>query len=358
VVAVLIAVLAMASGLSRTIAGTARADRVIVLRSGANNEALSTVSQDAMLAIETAPGIARTPEGDLAVSPEVLASANIPRATDGELIAASVRGITPRALPVRPEIVLTEGRMFSTGLREIVVGRQAATTYRDLAIGDRASFYGGEWTVVGHFTSNGDAHESEILTDASTLMSAAQRTVYSAATVQLSTPDDFDAFDAGVTSNPNLKVEVKRETDYYTAQAKEVAAVLEAVANTVGAIMALGALFGALNTMYSAVSARTVEISTLRAIGFGSTAVVVSVMVEALLLALAGALAGAALAWGLFNGNPFSTGGSLGQVSLQLHVGAELIVTGIVWALTIGLIGGLFPAIRAARLPVAMGLRV
>jgi putative ABC transport system permease protein len=311
-----------------------------------------------MLAIETAPGIARTPEGKPAVSPEVLMAVNLPRRSNGELIAASVRGITSTALAVRPEIQLTSGRMFTPGLRELVVGQTMPDTFRDLSLGDRPSFLGGEWIVVGTFSSNGDAHESEMLTDATTLMSAGQRTVYNAATVQLESPDRFDEFKAAVTSNPNLKVDVQREVDYYTAQATGIATLLKVVANVIGTIMATGALFGALNTMYSAVSARTVEISTLRAIGFGSTAVVVSVLAEALVLALIGALAGAALAWLFFNGNAVTTGGVLTQVTLQLDVSAPLIITGMIWAIAIGLIGGLFPAVRAARQPVAIGLRV
>jgi putative ABC transport system permease protein len=358
VVAVLIAVLAMGTGLEKTIASSAKEDRVIVFRSGAQAEALSSLTQDGMLAIETAPGIARTPEGKPAVSPEVLMAVNLPRRSNGELIAASVRGITSTALAVRPEIQLTSGRMFTPGLRELVVGQTMPDTFRDLSLGDRPSFLGGEWIVVGTFSSNGDAHESEMLTDATTLMSAGQRTVYNAATVQLESPDRFDEFKAAATSNPNLKVDVQREVDYYTAQATGIATLLKVVANVIGTIMATGALFGALNTMYSAVSARTVEISTLRAIGFGSTAVVVSVLAEALVLALIGALAGAALAWLFFNGNAVTTGGVLTQVTLQLDVSAPLIITGMIWAIAIGLIGGLFPAVRAARQPVAIGLRV
>ena len=358
VVAVLIAVLAMGNGLEKTITSSARADRVIVIRSGAQAEALSSLTQDGMLAIETAPGIARTPDGKPAVSPEVLMGVNLPRRSDGELIAASVRGVTGTALGVRPEIQLTSGRMFTPGLRELVVGQAMPGTYRDLSVGDRPSFLGGEWTVVGTFASNADAHESEMLTDAMTLMSAGQRTVYNAATVMLESPDRFEAFKAAVTSNPNLKVEAQREVDYYTGQSKGIATLLKVVANVIGAIMATGALFGALNTMYSAVSARTVEISTLRAIGFGSTAVVISVLTEALVLALIGALVGAAIAWFLFNGNAFTTGGTLTQVTLKLNVGIGLIATGMIWAIAIGLIGGLFPAMRAARMPVAMGLRV
>src|SRR4029453_5920699 len=209
VVAVLIAVLAMAKGLTKTITSAARDDRVIVIRSGAQTESLSAITRDGMPTIETARGIATTPDGKPAVSPEVLLSVNLERATDGALIAASVRGITDAALHVRPEIVLTEGRLFSTGVREIVVGRQALSSYPGLQGGKRVWFLGGEWTVVGTFTSNADVHESEILADATTLMGAGNRTVYNAATVRLSAPDQFEAFKASGTKNPNLKVEAQ-----------------------------------------------------------------------------------------------------------------------------------------------------
>ena len=358
VVAVFTTVLAMANGLKSTLANAARDDRAIVLRSGSLAEALSTVSREDLIAIEMAPGIHRTAEGKPAVSAEALLSVNLPRSSDGSLSTLSVRGLTPMAASVRPEIHLTEGRMFATGVHEIIVGKSAHEQFAHLDIGDSAKFHNGDWKVVGRFESNGDVHESEVLTDATTLMSAAQRTVFSAATVALDSPAAFDAFKESLLHDPTLKVDVQRETDYYAAQSKQVAALLEVVATTVGAIMAIGALFGALNTMYSAVSTRAVEIATLRAIGFGALPVVVSVIVEAQLLALVGAAAGGAIAWLLFNGNAFSTGGALGQVALRLHVGFPLIAGGMLWAATIGLIGGLFPAIRAARTSVSDALRV
>ncbi len=358
VVAVLTTVLAMATGLKATLANAAREDRAIVLGSGSLAEALSAISRDNLAAIEAAPGIKRRSDGKLAVSPEVLLSVNLPRKSDGNLSALSVRGLTPEFGGVRPEIQITEGRMFATGVHEIIVGKSARDQFAHLEIGDTASFHNGEWKVVGRFTSNGDVHESEALGDATTLMSAAQRTVFSAVTVALDSKDSFEPFKEALKHDPTLKVEVQRETEYYEGQSKQVAALLEIVATTVGGIMAVGALFGALNTMYSAVSTRTVEIATLRAIGFGAMPVVFSVLAEAQLLALIGAGVGGAIAWLLFNGNAFSTGGALGQIALNLHVGVGLIAVGVIWAAVIGLIGGVFPAIRAARLSVADALRV
>ena len=358
VVAVLTTVLAMATGLKSTLANAARADRAIVLGSGSLAEALSSVSRDNLAAIEAAPGIKRGADGKLAVSPELLLSVNLPRKSDGNLSALSIRGLTPDFANVRPEIQITEGRMFATGVHEIIVGKSAHDQFAHLDIGDTANFHNGEWKVVGRFTSNGDVHESEALGDATTLMSAAQRTVFSAVTVTLDSKDAFEPFKEALKHDPTLKVDVQRETEYYEGQSKNVAALLEIVATTVGGIMAVGALFGALNTMYSAVSTRTVEIATLRAIGFGALPVVVSVMVEAQVLAFIGAVAGGAIAWVLFNGNAFSTGGALGQVAVRLHVGLPLVVAGMTWAAVVGLFGGLFPAIRAARASVVDSLRV
>ena len=358
VVAVLTTVLAMATGLKSTLANAARADRAIVLGNGSLAEALSSISRDNLAAIEAAPGIKRGADGKLAVSPELLLSVNLPRKSDGNLSALSIRGLTPDFANVRPEIQITEGRMFATGVHEIIVGKSAHDQFAHLEIGDTANFHNGEWKVVGRFTSNGDVHESEALGDATTLMSAAQRTVFSAVTVTLDSKDAFEPFKEALKHDPTLKVEVQRETEYYEGQSKNVAALLEIVATTVGGIMAVGALFGALNTMYSAVSTRTVEIATLRAIGFGALPVVVSVMVEAQVLAFIGAVAGGAIAWVLFNGNAFSTGGALGQVAVRLHVGLPLVVAGMTWAAVVGLFGGLFPAIRAARASVVDSLRV
>lgn len=358
VVAVLVTVLAMATGLEGVIAQAAQPDRAIVLGRGALAEVLSTVSRDDLAVIESVPGVRRGTDGAPLVSPEVLLSVNLPRHGDGMPTALSVRGLTSRAAAVRPEIVLLEGRMFGSGMNEIVVGRTARDEFGGLDVGDVASFHSAQWRVVGVFSSNGDVHESEALVDADTLMSAAQRTVYNAATVTLESPAAFEGFEAALERDPRLQVDVRRELDYYTERSKGVAGVLEVVATSVGAIMAIGALLGALNTMYSAVSARGVEIATLRAIGFGATPVVVSVMVEAQVLALTGALAGSAIAWLLFNGNAFATGDAFGQVALRLHVGLPLVAIGIVWGIAIGLVGGLLPAIRAARLPVAAALRM
>jgi len=269
----------------------------------------------------------------------------------------TVRGVTPLAADVRPEVQLTAGRMFATGVREIIVGSSAHNQFAHLDIGDTARFYNGDWKVVGLFTSDGDVHESEVMADAATLMSAARRTAFNAAMVALEAPSAFDAFKQALLRDPVLKIDVQRETEYRGRQSEQAGRVVEIVATTIGAIMAIGAVCGALNAMYSAVSARAVEIATLRAIGFGATPVVVSVLIESQLLALIGGVAGGAIAWLLFNGGAFATGDAFGQIAGHLHIGTSLIAAGMAWAVVIGLLGGLFPAIHAARMSVVDALR-
>lgn len=356
VVAVLITVLAMATGLERTVSSTGQADRAIVMRTGAQAEPLSTLSREALLVIESAPGIANDGFGP-AVAAEVVLSVNLPRASDDQMAAVAVRGITEASVRLRPEVTIASGRMATAGLREVAVGRALAAELSNAQLGDSLSFHGGPWRIVGVFESGGDAHESELWVDANTLMSAANRTVFNSATVRLTEPGSLDALTKALEEDPQLRVEVQRESDYYLSQSKGSAQLIAFVAQAVAGIMAIGALLGALNTMYTAVATRTVEIATLRAIGFGALPVVASVLAEAVILALCGAGLGASIAWLLFNGNAIATGSALSQIALRLHIGADLIAIGVVWALVIGVIGGLPPAIRAARQSIAEGIR-
>jgi putative ABC transport system permease protein len=358
VVAVLVTVLAMATGLQKAVGDSGREDRALVMRDGAVAEAFSSISREAVLAIETAPGIRVAEDGSKSISPEVVLTVMLPKHEDDLNGAVPVRGLTPSAARVRSEFVLSNGRYFQPGLHEVIVGRSAQTTFRGLETGDLVHFHNADWQVVGVFESNRDMHESELLTDAATLMSAGNRSVFNAVTVTLDSPDSLSAFKEALEDDPRLKIEVHRESEYYNERSKQVSQLLFFVAYVVGSIMALGALFGAMNTMYSAVSVRTVEIATLRAIGFGATPVLISVLIEALGLAVLGALIGVAVAWLLFNGGELSLGGGFGQVAMQLDVGAGQLATGVIWACAVGFLGGLFPALRAARLSVAAGLRV
>jgi putative ABC transport system permease protein len=356
VVGVIVSVLMMATGFSDVLVSAGHADRALVLRSGANNEISSTLSIDATQTIVNAPGVARTKDGDPAASADVVASVNLTRKENGSLASLSVRGVSPQSFAVRPEIEIIGGRMFEPGLREVIVGNNAQIEIAGIEIGDEVALRNSTWTVVGVYRS-GDVNESRILTDATTLMSAYQRTVVNSVTVLLDSSDSFEAFKTALTTNPTLSVDVWREPEYFEQQSESLAQLMFFVTYVVGAIMAVGAFFGALNTMYSAVSTRSIEIATLRAIGFGAGGVVVSVLSEALLLALIGGVLGAAIAWAIFSGDTITLGGDVGSLVTELKVTPLLLGTGILWACAVGLLGGLFPAIRAARLPVATALR-
>jgi putative ABC transport system permease protein len=252
---------------------------------------------------------------------------------------------------------LVEGRMFRAGLREAIVGRGASGEFKHLGIGDKVVLRDSQWTIVGVFESGGDAQESRVLVDEATLLSAYQRTASNSLTVLLESEAAFDKFKAALTTNPTLSVSVERETDYYARQSKSVNQLFGFVNYFIGGVMALGALFAALNTMYSAVSTRAVEIATLRALGFGSTGVVISVLAESLLLAVGGAAIGAAVSWLWFGGNTFAMGNGTSSLVIKMQITPALLATGIIWAVVVGFFGGLFPAWRAARLPVARALR-
>ena len=358
VVAVLISVLAMGAGFRHTLADGGRADRAIILRGGSDAELNSNLTRSDVDTIGNAPGIAKDAEGKPLLSNELVTVVNIPKIDTGSDSNITLRGVGLRLVQVRPELTITDGRMFQPAVRELIAGVGAAKQFRGLTPGSLLHFRNADWTVTGLFTSNGDIHESELMADVDTVGSATQRTGYSSAIALLTGAAAFTEFKDALTTNPELKVDVQREPDYYAAQSKALTKAINVVGNTVAVIMAIGAVFGALNTMYSAVAARGMEIATLRAIGFGALPVLLSVMFEALFLSLLGGLIGAALAWALFNGHSVSTlGGAFAQVVFKLTVTRTLIVTGILWACIIGVLGGLFPALRAARLSVAEALR-
>jgi putative ABC transport system permease protein len=361
VVGVLISVLAMATGFVVAAEKSGRPDRAIVLNGGAETESNSNFSRAVTTKVADSPGIRRTAEGAAVASAEVLAFFPLTAKRTGLDSMATLRGIGPSAFELRPEMKLVEGRTFAPAVHEVIVGRAATTRLEGLTVGNQIRLPQGDWTVVGIFESNGDTHESELLTDADTLISAFQRgDTFSSVTVGLEREDTFDALKSSLTTDPTLSVDVKREPTYFADASRPIGQILTFIAYVIGGIMALGAVFAALNTMYSAISTRTTEIATLRAIGFGAGSVVVSVFVEALMLALVGAAIGAASAWFFFNGSSVSTlsGTSPSQLTYALHVSPGLIAIGIACACLIGLIGGLFPAIRAARLTVAAAMRI
>jgi putative ABC transport system permease protein len=279
---------------------------------------------------------------------------------DDSEVNVMLRGVGQQVQKLRPELKILEGRMFAPAVNEVIVGKSANAQFKGLDIGDRITTRGATWTVVGIFTTGGDVHESELMADVVTVNSAERRGGFQSVVIMLESPQAFQQFKDSLTSNPALAVDVHREREYYKKQSETIGRIIFYIAYIVGGIMAVGAIFGALNTMYSAVSARIREIATLRALGFGSAAMVLSVLAEALLLALIGGAIGALLAWLFFNGHVVSTsggGGAATQLVFELTVSPQLVVVGITWACAIGLIGGLFPAVRAARLPVAEALR-
>jgi putative ABC transport system permease protein len=359
VVAMLVAVLAMAAGMSKTLQGTGRDDRAIVLRNGSASESGSALTRDAARIVLDAPGIKKDADGKPLVTAEPLRLLKLFRRDDGSEVTAVLRGLGAQAPLIRPEMKIIEGRMFRPSINELIVGKAAKAQYRGTEIGSRIATRTATWLVVGTFTSNGDAHESELMADADTVMSSDNGSTYGSITVLLDAPSSLRTLRDSLTSNPGLRVDVTRERDYFSRQSNAVSRLLWVLVYVVGSIMGLGALFGALNTMYSAVSARTTEIATLRAIGFGSTAIVVSVLIEALLLAAAGGILGVGAAWLFFNGRTVSTtqGSAYAQLIFDISVTLQLAVIGVAVAGVIGFIGGLFPAWRAARLPIATALR-
>lgn len=352
-VGALVSVLSISTGFMQAETSNARPDRAIVLSQGALFEGGSTITRDEVTTINDSPGIKRGADGKPIASAEIFTQFLTTKKSGGLDAYVQVRGIGPEGLALRPEVHLISGRMFRPGKFEVIVGKSAQPLFNGLSEGGTVALPQGDWTVVGTFESKGDLLESAILTDEATLASAMRTSTYKSVLVMLNSPAAYDTFEKSLTSNPTLSVEPMRETEYVELQARQLNLILRLVAYLVGGIMGLGAMFGALNTMYSAVSTRAVEIATLRAIGFGSLVVVISVIVEALLLTSAGAAIGASLAWIAFNGNLHAMGGS----TIRLAVTPGLVTGGIVFAALLGLVGGLFPAIRAARLPVATALR-
>ncbi|TAL91890.1 MAG: FtsX-like permease family protein [Rhodanobacter sp.] len=357
VVAVLVALLAMGEGLTATLESGGRTDTAIVLRGGAAAESASVLTHDDVLAVEQAPGIARDASGKPIASAELVVAASVKQKGSDDDANAQLRGVDPEAWALRPNLKIIEGRKFQPGLRELDVGQGAARQFAGMAIGDEVKLGTESWKVVGVFAS-GDAYDSEMWSDRQTVASAYRRgNSAESVLVKLTSAAAFDTFHAALASDPKLKVEASTTKDYFAKQSAGLARVIRMVGLTVGIIMAIGAIFGALNCMFAAVASRAREIATLRAIGFRSVPVVVSVMLETMLLALIGGVLGALIVWLVFNGYTTSTLSGLTQLVFRFYVSPQLLWEGLKWALAIGFIGGLFPAVRAARLPVTTALR-
>ncbi len=359
VVAVLVGVLSIAAGFRQAMAVSASPDGAVVLRSGADSEMVSGLGRDQTRVIADAPGVARNAQGPLA-SAELFVIINIPKRSTSLDANVPLRGVENAALQVRDKLKIVQGRMFDWGKNEVIVGRGAAREFSGLEAGSTIKVGRENWPVVGIFSCNGGVAESEIWTDAKVLQDAYHRgDSFQSVYARLNSPGAFQEFKDSLTSNPQLNVQVFQQSDYYAGQSVRVNQLITYLGYPIAFLMALGAVFGAWNTMHSAVVARTREIATLRALGFGGSAVVVSLMLESLLLALVGGVIGGGLAWLAFNNFHTSTMNwqSFSQITFAFRVTPELLVRGVVWSALIGLIGGLFPAIRAARQSIATGLR-
>ena len=361
VVGVLVSVLAMAEGFRHTLASTGRPTRVIMLRAGSDSELSSGLARDQAVVLGSLPGIARDAAGRPLLSAELVVMVDLPRKGETDPNNVPFRGVQPAALAIRDEVRVVEGRPFARGVREVIVGRKASRQFTGLEIGSRIAFRDSDWAVVGIFESGGDVHESEIWADTEVAMSAFRRSGFQSATAVLADGSDagLAGLKAAIARDRRLSINVLREPEYYAKQATILSKLIDVLGYSVAIFMAIGATFGALNCMYSAIASRQVEIATLRAIGFGGTPVVVSVMIEALVLALLGGAVGGALAYVYCDGATLSTlnFSTFSQVAFDFRVTRALLVQGLLWALVIGAAGGLLPAIRAARLPVTAALR-
>jgi len=359
VVAVLISVLAMSLGFRTTINGDARVDRAIVLSRGATAESESSLSRENVAAVMNAAGIRHDAQDRPIISAELILVAPVARKRDNSDVNITLRGVGAQYFAIRTELKLVAGRMFHAGKQELLVGSSAREQFAGLEIGNQVRLQDGDWTVVGTFAGANGSRESEVIADAQTVMSAYKLDAVSSVSVLLDSESSFSGLKDALAEDPTLSVDVRTEPEYLATASSTVNRMLRIVAYVIGSIMALGALFGALNSMHSAVAARTVEMATLRAIGFSSTAVAAAVLIEALLLALAGAAAGVAIAYAAFNGTTISTlGGAVwdSQLVYSLNITPPLVVIAILIACTLGLMGGIFPAIRAARSNVANAL--
>jgi putative ABC transport system permease protein len=358
VVGVLVAVLAMAAGFEATLRETGSDETAIVMRAGAQSELNSVLDHDSATLIAQLPQVQRDAAGAPIASPELVVVASLPKKSTGLDANVELRGVGGGAWALHPGLRITAGRKFQAGLRELIAGSGARAQFEHIQVGSTLRLNGQSWSVVGAFDT-GDAFDSELWGDADVVGSTYRRgSSTTSVTVRLRDASAFESFKAALAGDPRLKVDALTTRAYYTAQSAQLSRLIRGLGITVGAIMAIGALFGALNTMYAAVAARTRDIATMRALGFRGTAVVLALLLETMLLALAGGLIRAGLAWLIFDHYTASTlGANFSQVVFSFRVSPRLLLTGLEWALAIGFAGGLFPAVRAARMPVTAGLR-
>lgn len=359
VVVVLVSVLSIAAGFRAAMQGSGSDSRALVMRTGADSEMTSGLGGEDADIIKQAPGLRR--DGQTAVaSAELYVIIDLPKRSTGTAANVPMRGVEPTAMAVRDEVSIVEGRMLQFGTNEVIVGRGASGQFAGLTVGSTVQSGQSSWQVVGVFEADGGVPESEIWVDSAVLQGVYRRgNSYQLVLAKLESSEDFDRFRDWLTSNPALNVQVRRESEYYAQQSRALTQLIEGVGFGIAFLMGIGAVFGAILTMYTAVSTRAREIATLRALGFNSGSVVVSVLIESLALGAIGGLIGGAAAYFAFNGYQTSTINfqTFSQVAFAFRVTPQLLGMGLFYSLLLGLVGGLFPALRAASLPIPSALR-
>src|SRR5882672_3395093 len=359
-VGVFVAMLSLARGFKATLVASGSAGNVLALRAGSPTEMMGGITLDSVKNIQDKPGVARDAKGAPLVTQEVVGVMPFPLVSTGTDANVQVRGVSPNVLDIRTFVKVDQGRVFKPGLSELVVGKNAVTTYKGLKLNNTVDFGGGHWTVVGIFDAGGSAFDSEVWCDSKILNEVLKRpdNIFQSATIHLTSPSAFQEFKDAVTKDPQLNLDVTTEVDYYAKQSTTMTTLIKVLGGLVAAIMAIGAIFGALNTMYSAVAERGREIATMRAVGFGGGSVVFSFLVEALLIAFVGGLLGC-LAVLPLNGLTTSTMNfqTFSNLAFAFKITPPLLAQGVFFALVMGVVGGLLPAARAAAQPVATALR-
>jgi putative ABC transport system permease protein len=360
VVFIFISMLAFVQGLHGALATTGSRDNAIVLRGGATSEIQSYIPRDDAAMLRGLPEAAKDPSGQPIMTADLVVVTNHDKRGPGnDPTNVTVRGISPGAFAVRPQVRIVEGRALTPGLPEVIVGKNLSRRIQDTSLGDQIRMGGQTWNVVGIFEAAGSAFESEIWGDAELMLPAFDRPGYQSVVFKMADPGQFDALKKRLENDPQLEVQVQRESEFYAKQSKGLTAILTTLAWFIGAIMSVGAVFGAVNTMYAAVASRTREIGTLRAIGFTPGSVLRSFVAESLVIAGFGGVIGAILAFLVSNGRSTGTTNwdSFSELTFKVAVTPQIVLAGILFALVMGLIGGFFPARRAARLPVAEAVR-
>ena len=350
-IGVMLSMLSVSAGMRQAYYASGDPNRAIVVTKGVEQEPQSTIARNQAPLIAVAPGIAKDKDGKPLADRTLMTSVPLLR-KDGSKGFTTMRGLSDKGLGVRPEIKIVAGRMFQAGKRELIAGVGAQLMFRHMQIGDKVILPDGEWPIVGIYKT-GDQLEGQLLGDTETLVTTLHKSAYTTMLVRLASPDSLDTFKKAMTTNPALSVDVVRHSDWYKRVGDQTTFALALLGYVVGTVMAIGALFGCLNTMYSAVASRGREIATLRALGYGALPVAVSVVLEAMLLSVVGALIGAGIAWALYDGKL----DLFGNVVFHLSVSPRQIELGVTWAVVVALLGGLFPSIRAARRPVVEALR-